>query len=109
MATTMARPAASEHNEYFGRYITLVPDGDMFETLTKQIDVLLHHPCLLGVELRQSEHHPRPRRAFTQVRIALRIKDRAVVQRLRINLAPLRVVFARPSKQGVGTEVDERQ
>src|SRR5258708_21394622 len=40
MATLMARPTASEHSEYFGRYITLVPDGDVFDTLTKQIDVL---------------------------------------------------------------------
>src|SRR4051794_2155996 len=40
MASTMGRPADTEYNEYFGRYISKVPDGDVFDTLTKQIDVL---------------------------------------------------------------------
>ena len=34
----MQRPAKSEHVDYFSRYIDLVPDGDVLETLATQID-----------------------------------------------------------------------
>jgi hypothetical protein len=33
-----ARPAAGEHTPYFGRYVTLVPDGPIVETLGRQIE-----------------------------------------------------------------------
>jgi len=33
----LQRPAADEHEEYYGRYIALVPDGDIVETLTSQL------------------------------------------------------------------------
>ena len=32
-----ARPDATEHTAYFGRYTTLVPDGSIVETLRKQM------------------------------------------------------------------------
>lgn len=33
----LPRPGASEHGEYYGRYIGLVPDGDILETLRDQL------------------------------------------------------------------------
>jgi len=36
-----ARPGASEHAPYFGRYIALVPDGDVQEFLDSQMSQLL--------------------------------------------------------------------
>ncbi len=33
---TMIRPAETEHPPYFGRYITLVPEGDILEILARQ-------------------------------------------------------------------------
>jgi uncharacterized damage-inducible protein DinB len=33
----MTRPAADEFNEYYSRYIDLVPDGDVLATLTAQM------------------------------------------------------------------------
>jgi uncharacterized damage-inducible protein DinB len=33
----MTRPAADEFNEYYSRYIDLVPDGDILATLTAQM------------------------------------------------------------------------
>jgi uncharacterized damage-inducible protein DinB len=33
----MTRPAADEYNEYYSRYIDLVPDGDILATLTAQM------------------------------------------------------------------------
>jgi hypothetical protein len=37
MSTDLPRPRADEHVEYFRRYIDLVPDGDIVETLTHQL------------------------------------------------------------------------
>ena len=34
---TATRPATTEHAEYYGRYIDLVPDGDILELLENQI------------------------------------------------------------------------
>jgi hypothetical protein len=34
--TTVVRPAAQEYFEYYGRYISKVPDGDILEGLAKQ-------------------------------------------------------------------------
>jgi hypothetical protein len=34
------RPAAGEYGDYYSRYLVLVPDGDIFELLTKQIDTI---------------------------------------------------------------------
>ncbi|HUS19978.1 MAG TPA: DinB family protein [Terriglobales bacterium] len=36
VATRMKKPEASEHAEYFGRYINLVPEGDIVATLESQ-------------------------------------------------------------------------
>ena len=33
---SIARPAPSEHNPYYSRYIELVPDGDLLKTLERQ-------------------------------------------------------------------------
>jgi hypothetical protein len=33
---SIARPAAGEYNEYYQKYVDLVPDGDLFETLQRQ-------------------------------------------------------------------------
>jgi hypothetical protein len=37
MSTTLPRPAASEHAEYYRRYVDLVPDGDIVVTLKEQL------------------------------------------------------------------------
>ncbi|MEP6692768.1 MAG: DinB family protein [Gemmatimonadaceae bacterium] len=37
-AVTIARPDASEYAEYFGRYVSKVPEGDVLALLTRQID-----------------------------------------------------------------------
>jgi uncharacterized damage-inducible protein DinB len=34
--TTIARPAADEHSPYYGKYIALVPDGDLVSFLREQ-------------------------------------------------------------------------
>lgn len=34
----LPRPAAGDYNEYYGRYIGLVPDGDIVETLASQME-----------------------------------------------------------------------
>lgn len=35
--TALVRPAAGEHAEYYARYVALVPDGDILETLRDQL------------------------------------------------------------------------
>lgn len=46
MAETMSNyPAASEYAPYYGRYVSLVPEGDIVETLTRQMESTL---ALLG-------------------------------------------------------------
>jgi hypothetical protein len=35
--TRLPRPAPSEHAEYYGRYVALVPEGDILETLRDQL------------------------------------------------------------------------
>ncbi|MEO8027493.1 MAG: DinB family protein [Bryobacteraceae bacterium] len=37
------RPAADEYFEYYSRYISLVPDGDILATLRRQIDTSVAH------------------------------------------------------------------
>ncbi len=37
-AVTIARPDATEYAEYFGRYVSKVPDGDVLALLARQID-----------------------------------------------------------------------
>lgn len=34
----MGRPSQTEHNEYFSRYVDLVPDGDILDILERQIE-----------------------------------------------------------------------
>jgi hypothetical protein len=36
--TALPRPGADEYAEYYGRYIALVPDGDILETLRDQLE-----------------------------------------------------------------------
>ena len=36
--SAIPRPDATEYSPYFGRYIALVPDGDLLETLARQLD-----------------------------------------------------------------------
>ena len=40
-ASRATRPDASEHSTYFGRYVALVPDGDIIETTRTAGDALL--------------------------------------------------------------------
>jgi len=35
--SSLARPAVTEHAEYYGQYIDMVPDGDILETLRDQL------------------------------------------------------------------------
>ena len=35
--SALRRPGTDEHNPFYGRYIDLVPDGDIVETLTSQL------------------------------------------------------------------------
>jgi hypothetical protein len=44
----LPRPGASEHNEYYTRYVQLVPDGDIVETLSHQMGETL--ALLQGVD-----------------------------------------------------------
>lgn len=37
----LARPGPGEHPEYFGRYVSLVPEGDILETLRDQLGATL--------------------------------------------------------------------
>ncbi len=37
-ASRVARPAADEYAPYFGRYIALVPEGDVLDVLRRQVD-----------------------------------------------------------------------
>lgn len=37
----MSRPAPDEYAEYYHRYVALVPDGDVFDTLASQLDATL--------------------------------------------------------------------
>jgi hypothetical protein len=39
--SALTRPAASEYAEYYGRYVALVPDGDILETLRDQLGATL--------------------------------------------------------------------
>ena len=34
------RPLADEYNPYYANYVKLVPDGDLFESLAKQVETL---------------------------------------------------------------------
>jgi hypothetical protein len=43
--TTNNYPEATEYAPYYGRYVSLVPEGDILETLTRQLDSTL---SLLG-------------------------------------------------------------
>lgn len=36
--TTIARPAETEYDPYFGRYVSLVPDGDLLALLARQVE-----------------------------------------------------------------------
>jgi uncharacterized damage-inducible protein DinB len=38
MTTTIPRPAPDEHNPYYGKYIDLVPDGDLVAQLAAQVE-----------------------------------------------------------------------
>ncbi|MEP7284943.1 MAG: DinB family protein [Chloroflexota bacterium] len=40
LATLISRPAESEYVPFYGGYVQLVPDGDIFGHLTEQIDTL---------------------------------------------------------------------
>ncbi len=37
----MERPDPSEYNEYYHRYVSLLPDGDIVQILTKQLDEVI--------------------------------------------------------------------
>lgn len=40
-STALPRPDASEHAEYYGRYVAMVPEGDILETLRDQLGATL--------------------------------------------------------------------
>lgn len=40
-ATARAKPQANEYAEYYDRYVSLVPEGDVVETLSAQLDETL--------------------------------------------------------------------
>jgi len=41
MPAALSRPAQDEYFEYYGRYISAVPEGDLLETLSHQLDEML--------------------------------------------------------------------
>ncbi len=43
MANAVNRPAASEYDPYYANYIGRVPDGNVFDTLAQQLDLLREH------------------------------------------------------------------
>lgn len=50
----LARPERTEHAEYYGRYVDLVPDGDILETLREQLGDTL--ALLMGVPEEMETH-----------------------------------------------------
>jgi DinB superfamily len=50
----MTPPTAAEHNPYFSKYISLVPDGDILEMLHTQLEPMLHNlQALSAAQLEQ--------------------------------------------------------
>ena len=54
----LPRPESGEHNEYYSRYIDLVPDGDIVETLSGQMGETL--ALLQGVDPDSETHRYAP-------------------------------------------------
>ncbi|GMV07683.1 MAG: DNA damage-inducible protein DinB [Gemmatimonadota bacterium] len=54
----LPRPEAGEYNEYYARYIALVPDGDIVETLARQMQDT--HALLKGVPPEKEEYRYAP-------------------------------------------------
>ncbi len=54
----MKRPQASEHHEYYGRYINKVPDGDIIRILEDQVEETL--ALLAGVPPGQADYRYAP-------------------------------------------------
>ncbi len=54
----MKRPQASEHHEYYGRYINKVPDGDIIRILEDQVEETL--ALLAGVSPGQADYRYAP-------------------------------------------------
>jgi uncharacterized damage-inducible protein DinB len=52
------RPEAGEHLPYFSRYIQLVPDGNLLETLTRQIEETVG--LLAGLSPERADHRYAP-------------------------------------------------
>ncbi|MBD0372563.1 MAG: DinB family protein [Pyrinomonadaceae bacterium] len=56
--TTKNYPAASEYAPYYGRYVSLVPEGDILETLARQLDASL--AVLRGIDEAKAGHRYAP-------------------------------------------------
>ena len=54
----MNRPQASEHHEYYGKYIKKVPDGDIIRLLEEQVEETL--ALLEGIPSGQADHRYAP-------------------------------------------------
>jgi uncharacterized damage-inducible protein DinB len=57
-ATAPARPEADEYNAYYEKYVSLVPDADVSETLERQIEGTL--ALLQGVTEERAAHRYEP-------------------------------------------------
>ena len=49
----LEQPDSSEYNEYYGRYVALVPNGDIVQTLSDQLKTTLDFIPTLGLEADQ--------------------------------------------------------
>ena len=58
IATSPPRPPTGEHSPYYGRYIALVPDGDLVATLVRQGEETA--TLLASLTERQARYRPAP-------------------------------------------------
>ena len=65
----MKQPQASEHHEYYGRYIKKVPDGNIIRVLDDQAEETLS--LLAGIPPEQTAHRYAPEKWSIKVLFAL--------------------------------------
>ena len=58
MSKAVTQPEATEYAPYYGRYISLVPEGDVLETLSQQLDTTLE--TLRGISEAQADYRYAP-------------------------------------------------
>lgn len=54
----LRRPGDDEYNEYYARYLAMVPDGDVVETLAREMEVT--QALLVSIPARLEEHRYAP-------------------------------------------------